>query len=923
MKLKRLTCLITILAFSGQTLLLSGCAEGAGGASATGSNANPPVGGEENLNDHRLWTNITGYDNTSKGSQLDLSFNNNSSNDLELVGCDNDPTIKNNLESNIPGLFAAQRTKKFDSKWSAYANSTGSILDAKHIPDNNLSFNGSSSRNYNCYYRIFHPEAGAFLYVKLNAQEVKLATHGAGTVGQPNIDMKALADSSMGAAVKGGDLKLSDLSKPLDWSSQKNAQMSLINYTDKKIYSGVNNQLDVINQNLMILNATSNNLERVEFDPNFYWLTQIHTKEKLLGQLGDVFGCYGQDAENLVKDLESLRYRVTQKDWEFSIKNLSGQKIPLRESTFYVQNPDDFKKLPEVIKATRVPKFPDAKELALSYEQSAGIAPRNVADIIEQTSYADAEFVAGINQTFSIETQSLQGSSLREIQAEIDSGSSRVGTIVASQGEDLAGAVAERATATEMGAVAAAGIAAGVVFGSLAVGEGIQQLVNYFSGSGTNGKGNSHSTMAMLSLDAPSGDEVAKWNASHDESHQLEDNTRVTSSNPDDAHGGNNSLSQSMRFTFKDPSIDQQIGNVVSLNNISSPWIRGYSKEDPFVGDVSETSAHQTDAVVGVSVNELNNVSPVKDAAYAYNNQRLANIGIAGLGQDLRFDAPSYSVQKVVNTKTNSTIYKAGTSQGLLGSRNGMLRINGIDGLVINSGEQTTMNVQIPASSLSRLKGMVKSDAGALNYGQGLGASLVSQEESGAMPITPVKSDMFLSQSKNESSVQPFFYNKFSCSYPLRVGDNCAFTMMVGGTMDGKKHLQNLYLADGNSKTAMIPVYVNYNLVSEPQSQELSNGDNTPVKILVKNFSSAAYDRIIVSGLPSTAILLANSDGLPSCSASLGSQQSCELSYDLSGVDSGSYSMVIYGAKNGDMSEIPSADAANANGFSLTIDGGF
>ena len=141
--------------------------------------------------------------------------------------------------------------------------------------------------------------------------------------------------------------------------------------------------------------------------------------------------------------------------------------------------------------------------------------------------------------------------------------------------------------------------------------------------------------------------------------------------------------------------------------------------------------------------------------------------------------------------------------------------------------------------------------------------------------------------------------------------------------MDGKKHLQNLYLADGNSKTAMIPVYVNYNLVSEPQSQELSNGDNTPVKILVKNFSSAAYDRIIVSGLPSTAILLANSDGLPSCSASLGSQQSCELSYDLSGVDSGSYSMVIYGAKNGDMSEIPSADAANANGFSLTIDGGF
>ena len=482
MKLKRLTCLITILAFSGQTLLLSGCAEGAGGASATGSNANPPVGGEENLNDHRLWTNITGYDNTSKGSQLDLSFNNNSSNDLELVGCDNDPTIKNNLESNIPGLFAAQRTKKFDSKWSAYANSTGSILDAKHIPDNNLSFNGSSSRNYNCYYRIFHPEAGAFLYVKLNAQEVKLATHGAGTVGQPNIDMKALADSSMGAAVKGGDLKLSDLSKPLDWSSQKNAEFSLVGYTDKVIRSGYSRRFDKINQELMMVHMSSLASSNGKLN-DFMWDVSRSAQNDLENYIKTTWGFSAKDAQKIIPKIARIS------DVEYEFDDLSKRSITVftDKGKFYnLADSGDFIKFQSrydvsfnLVQDDPKEEFEliSSSELDQLHEARYGKRASIVSDLMEEASVKDAEEFRVLSSR-GIPDLSLHRS-LLEIEA--DPG---VRSVI---GDEVIEPVTDRAVFGPFASVSGDFIG-GALMALPILAYTFTELINALSGSGTNGK---------------------------------------------------------------------------------------------------------------------------------------------------------------------------------------------------------------------------------------------------------------------------------------------------------------------------------------------------------------------------------------------------------------------------------------------------
>ncbi len=923
MRMKKIVSLVTITAFSGQTMLLTGCIgnNSMGGASpatnAVRASAKLHVNGS--LTDNRLWANITGYDAVSKSSHLDLSIDNHATEDLELVGCDNDSTITNNLESTISALHAAPRTKKFDNKWAAYANSNGSMLDSQHITDNNLFFQGSntSNRSYSCYYRVFHPEVADFIYIKMTANEVTLATSGATTAGQPDTDIQALANSDVGQGLKNNQLEYSSLSKSLPWASQKDAQMSLVNYTDKIVKSGFQRHLEKVNQELMIasLNPSSGKANILKDD--FLWL-YMHDKDLLRDELKSMFGLEdGPALEKIVNSTLKFQRIVDGLGTGVDIVEIATKGPKPGIYRLDPSNPNDIERYEADldVELPKVPNVRNGQDLDKAFIDEVGEEPSSLADMSQEMLPSELEIINVQPIDTLSEYENIQNKTLRQIQQEINSDQPEVQNIAQNLGGDLETAVIERAEMSDNMAIA---VGAALIAVPTALGAGLQALMNYLSGTGTNGKGNYKSNMVMLSLDAPSAADAAAWNASHDAAHQIGATTLATPINPGAANGGNTSLSQTMRFTFKNSQNDQQLGNMISLNSISTPWLRGYTTQDPYIGDVSEKSANQTDALINMSVEDLTVASAVKDASNSYNIQRLANLGVSSLGQDLRFDAPVYKVQTIVNTKDNKVIYKAGARDGLFASRNGLVKINDIDGFALNQNQRTTLDVQIPASSLGRLKGLLKTSGPV--YGQGFSASLVDDDESGARVYTPVKSDFFLQS--NDQNVGGFFFNKFNCGYPTQVGSSCSFTMMIAGQSDNKKHLAKLYLADGNSKTTAVPVYVNYNLVSEPQSALINNGDASPVKILVKNFSGSSYKQVKVSGLPTGAQLLANTDGTPTCNGNLASQQVCELSYDFSQVNSGNYSLVIYGT-DGSSSEVPSPDSQNANGFNLTIQGGF
>lgn len=919
MKLKRLTTLLTALSFIGQTFILSGCVGNQNNNPNDNANLAPKQASANlkdataSLDDHRLWGNLTAFDDKYIDySNLDLAIDNNSNNDLEIVGCEDDSGYSTESPTllTVEAHQAAARTPKFDTKWSAYADSDGRILDPSHIEDNKIETVtegvGTVEKMTTCYYRVYHPEAGDFLYFKLNVQNETLPTTGRNTTGQPDNDMQKVANSDVGKALKTGQLSLTQLTDQMPWANQKDAQLSLDDYTDIRIVSGVQNTINKVNQ-IRIANKPFYFSNNSDMTPE---------QEEILDEYRDM----GIDFETY-KDVQA--FHNMQPDFKFSngkiyVELNHWSKNKEVRILLDLSDPNDAElfQLQTNSKLISNENILDSIELSNSYENDhSGQAPQTAEEVLEEETGSEAEMTG--------ELDSSAGTSIGEEEAIKDVPINVLKDRPDFTGNPVVDKNIEEAMSRTGGApeIAEAMMTERVIAGvslvtvaALTLWQLVSLIQNDSDGASTDYKGNHTTKINMVTLDVPSDADVASWNAAHPDK-PIAANTKASPPNPDDANGGNNATSQSMRFTFKDATYDQQIGTAISLSSITTPWRRqGAQTEDPFLGklhygDVHPNSGNVGDAVVNMTVSDIANVTPIKDAEYAYNSQNMANLGLSSLAQDLRYAAPVYNMQKIVNVRNNRLMYGSGMNGGLYNSSKGLVKINGIEGIVLNKGQQTTLNVQIPASSAKN----------GLSYGAGFGANLIEEDSSGSSTHTPVKSDLFMLNGKNDDNTVPYFYNKFNCSFPTKVGDSCPFTMMVGG-YDNKKHMEKLYLADGNSKTSAIPVYVNYNLVSDPVSSSITQGvGDQSFVITLKNFSSSDYKTINVSGLPDGAILDTTRS---TCGTGLKSNETCSLVYDASQVGTGSYDMIVYGS-DGVHTEVPSADSADANSYSLTVQGGF
>lgn len=935
MQLKKLTALITVLSFVGQTFVLTGCVgnNSANDSSSQNNSANIDAKRTDvksanlpsaELTDHRLWANLTDFDSSYIDySKLDLAIDNNSNNDLEIVGCaygDGASTESPTLLT-ITANSRAPRTKKFDSKWSAYADGGGGILDPKHITDNQIMTEGgpNGDTTTQCYYRVYHPEAGEFLYFKLKTQRVELATTGKSTLGQPDTDMQKIISSDVGQKLVNNEVSLKQITTAIPWSNQHDQQMSLINYADFEIKNHLQRSMDVFNQATMSIDTFQNRV----YDPrddyiNYIRRAQLRRAKLTQNLMRDEFGVTDVPLDFLgrckIYQTGNYRYiRVTDgfmgdryKDYspdnvddfaEFRnrAKNKGAKLASAEEPRFRVQNTTEY--------------YNDAVNQMGQY-------PQDPEDILSQMTAVDGEDMGLLNGNIPVNDEYMNLYSFDEListNSEYASIEALVGDEALQGAADAAATTAEAMAERNLIAAIGGGAAAAGVIGMTIWGI-VSMIQNNSKGAETDYKGNNSTKINMVTLEGLSDTDAALWNASHP-NNPVEANTKASPINPEDENGGNNAVSQAVNLTFKDAKFDSQIGTRISLNSISTPWRRpGAQTEDPFLGKLqynnSQTGTNGGnvgDAVVAMTISDMNNVSPIKDVSYAYNSAQMANLGLTSLAQDNRLPAPSYPVQQISNVNTNKLVYSAGMNGGLYGQSRGLLKVNGIEGLALNSGMKTTIGVQIPATG---------SKNSTTAYGLGFGSYLaLDQDDRG---LTPIKSDEFMLTGKDNESAMPYFYNKFNCSFPTKVGETCPLTMMVGG-LEHKKYTGKLFIADGASKTTPIAIYINYNLVSDSTSSPLYEEGNLPNSITLdlKNFSGSDYKQINVSGLPQGASVDTNAG---TCGVGLASGQECKLVLDISQVTD-SATMIVYG-NDGVHTDVPSADSADAIQYTLNVEGG-
>jgi hypothetical protein len=144
--------------------------------------------------------------------------------------------------------------------------------------------------------------------------------------------------------------------------------------------------------------------------------------------------------------------------------------------------------------------------------------------------------------------------------------------------------------------------------------------------------------------------------------------------------------------------------------------------------------------------------------------------------------------------------------------------------------------------------------------------------------------------------------------------------LSIGGNTQQRSNGM-LYIADANSKTTVIPVYLNARLVAEPFKFVQNQGSLGDNYLTIKNFGSEDYAKLNIVGLPNGVKIKSTT-----CSGTLKAGQQCSYDLDLSQVQQGNYAVTITGLSNAaltrKLTDVPVA-AADQETISINIAGGW
>jgi hypothetical protein len=391
----------------------------------------------------------------------------------------------------------------------------------------------------------------------------------------------------------------------------------------------------------------------------------------------------------------------------------------------------------------------------------------------------------------------------------------------------------------------------------------------------------------FASIDAA---EANQWNRNHDANHQIQANTKLTVLT-------NSSIHQKARFTYNDSSHDQQFAVDIDLSSLSTPWVRQDSsyKSDPFLGCIAKQDCspanptHKGDAVIQMDITD-NNFLLTKDLDYVYDQVQAQQVGLSEFESDNRLPAPTCQLSSVVNSQNHQVVYSSACNDNnniyaQVGQPNRLLSSGGVDGIGLMPGQQYTLDV-VEASTKQQTQPAESTPV----YGGGFAAVYVGEEESGATTYLPIHSDGLKAILDSKHTVPPYFYSKFGCAYPNPVGKHCSLTLSIGGNTNGQRTNGMLYIADANSQTTAISVYLNARLVAEPFNFVLNQGNAGDYYLRIKNFGKEDYAQLTLTSFPPGTKIKSKT-----CNSELKSMQQCKYDLDLSQVPEGNYSMTITG----------------------------
>ena len=421
-------------------------------------------------------------------------------------------------------------------------------------------------------------------------------------------------------------------------------------------------------------------------------------------------------------------------------------------------------------------------------------------------------------------------------------------------------------------------------------------------------QGSERTGRVVTHFEVPTSADVAAWNNAHTESSmQIDANTIVTHA---ESNGPNIHID---KFALTDnPAHNISIFSKV----LTSPFIRPYNNDtDPYLGDLRNGGVdHKHDAVIQVNISdnsvdfEKNDINDAQNAVYT-------SLGY-GDAVPVLHPAPQWSVSSIQDRHTGKVVYSAKSNpHNTLYASNGLKRVGDIEGLFVMSGESVVINTTLLSDP----------NHPDYQYGGGMDVSYVVADddnvsESGIDPwidqIDSSDEESMLSKYNTdnpESSIKYLFAKANQTSMSPKVGDNIPLTLVLDG-MSGSKSEGHLYLADQNSKTVSIPVYLNYHLVTEPKAYTVSMGDSDIYPLTLLN-NGNRYESISVSGLPDGTKIVNNS-----CSNGLDQDKQCEIDFDFSGVDMGSSDIIITGDDGSKLSNGLSSSTEDSNRSVLRVD---
>ncbi len=430
--------------------------------------------------------------------------------------------------------------------------------------------------------------------------------------------------------------------------------------------------------------------------------------------------------------------------------------------------------------------------------------------------------------------------------------------------------------------------------------------------------GNAYSKFITVDIDVPTSLDVTTWNTHHDQSHLINANSFIST-----AGIAENTAQITKMITFAPSTqVDSNLGLAITLNSVTTPWTRNARNEDAFIGKEA-ASIKRGDAILAINTQMISNSYPSRDQDKERIRAEFNSEGLPKLAEDNDYKAPKLKLIDILDITHGETLFSPDKNINRLNLQptSSLPKYsNQVQGLLLNPNQEVDLLVSIPNDPLHQ------SGVNSVNREQfalGLDASYIGLKGSGNdNSFVEVKSlSLKARYDKNQITSPRYIFSMFGGVYPPKVGNSYPLKLSIGGLKDNEKHQGILYIGDNLSKTTAVPLYINYQLLTDMQSQTVLKGKNKFIHIRVINPANIDYSGIEVSGAPSSLKLLTtNLDGEPSCDKSLYHGSSCELTYDVSNVDPGTYKLLITGiTKEGRSKDEPNPMNANVASFNLKV----